>query len=919
LLRAIVSMDAAATTRYFTGGSLGMEYYLEGDGLSTWCGKGSELLGLEGPVKHADFKALCENCHPESGEQLTPRLRGNRRVCVDFNLHVPKSVSVVYALTGDKELREAVWQAALSTVRAIEPWVETRVRQSGGNSNRPTQNLVCAAFLHETTRPIDGVPDPHLHVHCVVMNATFDKAEDRWKAIQLQRVWKNLPYFEAYFHSALVKRVEALGYPVRTAEPAWEIAGVSPLLTAKFCRRSDEIKARIEHDGVEDAKLKAEYGKYTRRPKSEALPMAAVVRDWESRLSLDERYDLTKLKEGPRETPSDAVIESSFRRAVERTFARSAAVRESALLTEALKECPGYLNVATIRSLYAEHGIISRERNGELYVTTKEALQREDRLLDLVQKGRGQCKRLSTADTLRLDALSESERVAAKAVLSSADLVTVIRSGGAGQTSELIAAVSQHARDAMVSRVIVLSATASAVEGSGKRFSDHRPMTVSRLLADPALRRELSPSILWVTEAHKLTTATASALVELAKSKGCRVVLEGNSFAAGAKYLGNALRVLERHADVLSADVVASRRHTGVLKEIVEHFQAGRHTAAVAKLEGSGAVKHVETEKLLDAAAKAFVEHTRSKDKAVVVLPGSADREAATTAVREGLRDAGRLGRSRAFTRLERLGLTESEKATAALYDKGMVIEFLRNVGQFRAGERWTVSGVTLMGQVEVRLGLRHSPLPVHRPEAFEVFERSTIDLAAGDVVRITKTQKTRAIVDIPLGVVSRAHAKGNRTLAAGTFHRIREFTVGGHAVLENGFIVKKSLGHLEYGYVVPAGSSLPPSIDHVVSVQARDDRGASAERLAEAVAAARRSVVVVTDRRSLSSLGQWTERPSTARDVTDEAHEPTVAERLQDAASGLGRWIRGVPALHPEHVKEMRNDESRRPSIAAP
>lgn len=904
VLRAIVSTNAAGATGYFLGGSL--EYYLEGDGISEWCGKSAERLGLSGPVTREAFKALSENRHPETDEQLTPRLRGNRRVCIDINLHVPKSVSVVYALTGDKELRDAVWQAALSTVRAIEPWVETRVRQDGGNTNRQTKNLVAAAFLHETTRPVDGVPDPHLHVHCVVMNSTFDTVENRWKAIQLESVWKHLPYFEAYFHSALAKRVESLGYAIRTAEPGWEIAGVCPLLTAKFCRRSDEIKARIERDGVEDPRLQAEYGKYTRRPKSESLPMRDVRRDWESRLSLEERHSLTRLKGDAREAPSEAFIESAVRHAVEKTFARSAAVRESALLAAVLKGCPGQMMVESIRSHYSKYGIICRELNGERYVTTREALQREDRLIDLAQKGRGQCKRLSAGVLPRLDHLSASERTAAEAVIRSADLVTVVRSRGTGQTGGVIAAVSEAARSSLVSRLVLLSATAASAEST--RFSDTHPMTVARFLLDPRQRQSLAPSILWVEEAHKLTTSAAASLLELAKSKRCRVVLEGNSFAPGSKFFGNALRVLEKHAEIHSAEVVVARRQSGALKEVVELFQAGKGFAALSRLEHAGAIRHVESEKLTEAAAKAFVEVSRPKEKSVVLIPRSSDPDEVTAAVRGTLVEAGRLGRARTFGRMERLDRSDSEKATASLYRPGTVVEFQRRTGQFEFGERWTVTGKTLGGQVEARNGLRVAVLPIHRPETFEVYEKSSIELAAGDVVRITKTQKARAVVDIPLGVVSPRHAKGARSLPAGSFHRIREFTLTGHAVLENGFIVKKDFGHLDYGYVVPIGSSLPKSIDHVVTVQAKADKGASADRLADAVSAARRSAVVVTDRRSLDWLGDWTERPAASRDVTHEAHEMTVRERLRDLTADVARRAFGVRGLHPEHAQELEH-----------
>jgi hypothetical protein len=59
----------------------------------------------------------------------------------------------------------------------VEARMETRVRgkrAEGRDHDRITGNLVYAAFTHTVTRPIDGIPDPHLHVHCYVANVTFD-------------------------------------------------------------------------------------------------------------------------------------------------------------------------------------------------------------------------------------------------------------------------------------------------------------------------------------------------------------------------------------------------------------------------------------------------------------------------------------------------------------------------------------------------------------------------------------------------------------------------------------------------------------------------------------------------------------------------------------------------------------------------
>ena len=61
-------------------------------------------LGLSGKIRAEDFLRLCENQHPETGENLTQRLNttrteadqhaANRRIFYDFTFSPPKSVSL---------------------------------------------------------------------------------------------------------------------------------------------------------------------------------------------------------------------------------------------------------------------------------------------------------------------------------------------------------------------------------------------------------------------------------------------------------------------------------------------------------------------------------------------------------------------------------------------------------------------------------------------------------------------------------------------------------------------------------------------------------------------------------------------------------------------------------------------------------
>ena len=64
--------------------------------------------------------------------------------------------------------------------------MKTRVRTGGQDGNRVTGNMVWGEFIHTTSRPVDGIPDPQLHAHVFVFNSTWDQEENRWKAGQIR-------------------------------------------------------------------------------------------------------------------------------------------------------------------------------------------------------------------------------------------------------------------------------------------------------------------------------------------------------------------------------------------------------------------------------------------------------------------------------------------------------------------------------------------------------------------------------------------------------------------------------------------------------------------------------------------------------------------------------------------------------------
>ncbi len=240
-----MSVSGEGATKYFDA-ALGMsDYYCSEQGI--WGGKGAERLGLVGEVQREDFVSLASNKVPGSEETLTIRTKDKRTAGYDFCFSVPKSVSIYLAENGDKPLERMIHQSFTETMSDVESRMEGRVRGKGDDGlerdfNRMTANMVYASFVHTVTRPIDGIPDPHYHIHAFTFNATFDEQENRWKAGQFMNLKADAPFYEAAFNARLAGKLVENGYAIRRTDRDFELASVSRELIDKFSKRTRLIE-----------------------------------------------------------------------------------------------------------------------------------------------------------------------------------------------------------------------------------------------------------------------------------------------------------------------------------------------------------------------------------------------------------------------------------------------------------------------------------------------------------------------------------------------------------------------------------------------------------------------------------------------------------------------------------------------------
>lgn len=685
MLRIIQNVSAAAARSYYSTS----DYFTEGQELQgVWRGKAAARLGHSGVVEQKQWDALCENRDPETGRTLTARRKAERRVGYDFNFHVPKSVSLLYAVTQDERLLDAFRGAVDDTMNDMEAEMKTRVRRNGRDEDRTTGNMVWGEFVHFTSRPIDGVPDPHLHAHCFVFNTTYDGEESRWKAGQFAPLKRDAGFHEAVFHSRLAYRLADLSLPVERTATGWEVGTLSRATLDKFSRRTVEVEARAAAQGITDPAEKAELGAKTRARKAKHLSPDELRRHWLGRLTDGERKAIDELAARLGGTPTQERADQAKRAvewAAEHCFERQSVVPERKLLAVAIKRGIGESSHPAVLGAYQSMRWITARRNDERVVTTPKVLAEESRMLAFARQGRGTRAALCPGEhAFTRTWLNDGQRRAVKHVLHSRDAVTLVRgAAGTGKTSMMREAV--EAIEAAGTKVLTFAPSAEASRGVLRAEGFETADTVSRLLVDTAMQEAAQGQVLWVDEAGLLSMRMTTQLFDVAQRLDARVILSGDRRQHGSVERGSALRLLEEEAGLKPAVIREIQRQKADYKQAVLALSEGRVEEGFRRLNDLGWIRETPDETRYQSLAADYVAAVLAGQSALVVSPSHVEGGRCTAAIRDSLRRAGKLGQDeQCVPTLLPVNLTEAERGDKVNVAPGDVIEFHQNAKGFR-------------------------------------------------------------------------------------------------------------------------------------------------------------------------------------------------------------------------------------------
>src|SRR5437773_5132008 len=407
-------------------------------------------------------------------------------------------------------------------MREIESEIKTRVRRKGANENRTTGNMVWAEFVHFTARPVNGLPDPHLHAHCYAFNTTWDDAEKKWKAAKFRDLKADAPYFEAAFHARFAKQLTEVGYRIDRTTKGWELAGVPQRVLDEFSRRTEQVEQKAKELGISSAREKDRLAALTRERKQKQLSTTELRELWDKRISAEERMAIqTSI---PHPTPDKPRISEmkAMDFAIQHCYERASIVTAKDLLRQALRYGVGDVNIEQVKRQLLRDEFIKEELNGHQWFTTNQVLAEEKRLIDFVQCGLGKFKLfLSDAYQFRNETLSDEQRSAVLHVLRSEDRVTAIR-GGAGTGKTMMMKEAVAAIESTGQKVFTFAPSAEASRGvlrSEAGFANAE--TVEALLQNPKLQEQVRRQVIWIDEAGLMGARALARVAALAEEQNC--------------------------------------------------------------------------------------------------------------------------------------------------------------------------------------------------------------------------------------------------------------------------------------------------------------------------------------------------------------------------------------------------------------
>lgn len=854
----IKTLKSAGQAQSYYKAEKGIASYYDHDsafGGGKWMGKGAENLGMRGAVGVNQFTAALEG-HLPKGIEITRKPDGTHRPGVDLTFQAPKSVSVMALAAGDQRLVAAHDKA----VERAFAWVEANHAYArlghGGHEHQVTGNLAAAGFRHVTARPVNGVTDPQLHTHLVVVNAT-SRSDGKWVSASLGMDQDWIKAAGAIYKMELAREVGALGYGIEQTRDGFEIKGVSRETIERFSGRSGQIEAELERQGKTRAtasaaekdaiNLKTRHGK-------EKTDGADLRREWAARAQAVgiERVKEAAQTRGPTgPTPTDHKAVADAATAAIKSAVAHASERESAFTRSALIGAASEFGLGKVSARDLERALDKEVEAGRLLpathnrYTTQQAISREQSFITRINQGKDSMAPITAAvpDTLTTatgKVLSPDQRSAAAHILESGDRFTAVQGrAGTGKTTSMEAV--REAAEASGFKVVGLAPTHRAsAELRDAGITDTR--TVASAIRQFRDNKNAEPNTLYIVdEAGMIPARDAAELVAAIERTGSRAAFVGDTRQLQAVEAGSPFRQMQEQAQAAELNEIR-RQANAQLKECVQAFAIGNADRGAELAQQF--MHEVKSGEIASQAAEAYTSLTPEDRTGALVITGTnAMRSEINDHIREGLKEQGYLGKEEySVSQLQKVDMTREQSKHSYNYTEGQTVQFQRDYERgvsepVERGRQYEVTSVDRDHNM-VTLQDRESGQQVEwnpkQAAKVTLSAQSEIGLNDGDRVVFKSTDHERGITNGDRGTV----------IYGGTGTEL-------YVALDKGGVVALDPhhpDHIEYAYCTTVHSAQGATCDRVIVAAPSDSMTATAEQSYVSLSRAREDAVVFTD-----------------------------------------------------------------------
>ncbi|HMC38947.1 MAG TPA: MobF family relaxase [Acidimicrobiales bacterium] len=653
---------AAGVEDYFAG---------HGEGKGRWVGRAAEALGLSG---EADMEGLSRlfghGFHPISGVALGRPFGSDKATVAGYALSFspPKSVSILWALTGEKT-SDAVRAGHEAAVEAVLEFLQDHAaftrRGRGGLVQEATGGYVAAVFVHRTSR----AGDPQLHSHVLVANKVQAASDGHWLAVdglELYEVQKAAGMlYKACLRAELTARL-GVAWAEVDDNGAAEIVGVPDGLIREFSKRRAQVEAAAA--GL-IAEREAALGRSLTGDERAAVLQLAAYRSRAAKRDGGETTAQLRARWRAEATAAGHRLEN-WLRGVSGRRVRSAT--ETKLARMGLRPSIELYLAATVEQLERQHSTWGRAqvvealsvvlptrntgsaqalrkaveaaadailvhpdvvrltftsrpgvRHGGVRYSTWWTLKTEQAVLDTVEAGRtAGVAVVPTYRTLAEAGLGEDQDQAVRRLCGGGERVAVlVGPAGSGKSRTLGAA-----RQAWEAAGITVTGVAPSAAAAGV-LSDQAGIgseTLAKFLAE-ASKGQLSlqrDQVVVCDEASMVSTRDLARLVLLVDAAGAKLVLVGDHYQLGSVEAGGLFRLLA--TDAKTAELTGIRRFADPWEaQATPRLRRGDATVIDEYMERDR-VQSGTRDQTVDAAHHAWLD-ARQAGRSVVVM--AADHE----------------------------------------------------------------------------------------------------------------------------------------------------------------------------------------------------------------------------------------------------------------------------------------------------